>query len=254
MELIESLKISREKMSLFYVTLLIIVIARWQALMEYTYSVDDYVEISEGISRSQFLGQGRPGAYLLDATFRMIGYSPIRAPVLTVGLSCVISAWVSTKILGTWRSDVTLALALPLAVMIAAHPYSSELFTFRAVTVIHYAAYGLAIASALLVKPVWHRVAIASLLLALSISIYQVALNFLLVFIILKIVFDVQLRLENDHKQRLLRYLVRMVFPYGLVVIIGLIFYFLICKLTMDNLWTDNRTQTGSRPPSLKLR
>lgn len=177
----------------FLIALALVALARAQAALEFTYSVDDYRVFVQGFQwvAPRIIDEGRFGTYWLSKAFDLIGYDPMRAPLLTVVASIFLSVWAANAVLRLWTDELSGVIRAMLLVIIAAHPYTSEIITFRNIAIYHILAFALAAAAILVARFSAGRLAASALLFAASMTFYQVPLNYLSIFIC----FDVALRI-----------------------------------------------------------
>lgn len=186
------LLIRRDERRSFLIALALVALARAQAAFEFTYAVDDYRSIINGFSfvwRALII-EGRFGTYLLSEVFEAIGYDPMRAPFITIIVAVFLSTWMANAVLRLWSDEIPQVLRVLLMVIIAAHPYTSEILTFRNIAIYHVLAFAMAMAAMLLSRPTIWGLLISSFVFSLALSLYQIPLNMISVFLC----FDLALR------------------------------------------------------------
>jgi len=165
----------------FYLTLLVTALAKGTAFLP-GYSIDDYGRVVKGAQSLALLVQekgekGRFGSAFLNWCLHLLQLDPTRSQVLFVASSILVSALFAALVVRFWNLDKSGWLAPAMACIVANHPYTAEIFTFRAA--IGIALFPLAILSLLLIPrrgSPW-LMAAGSVLFAAALSIYQLALH-----------------------------------------------------------------------------
>jgi len=193
LSILSEFKIRDDERRSFYVALALVAIARAQAAFDFTYSVDDYRVIITGFHTvdARILLEGRFGTYWLSRVFDIVGFDPTRAPLITIVASIFLSVWAANVILRLWSYELTPAIRTMLLVVIAAHPYTAEILTFRNIAIYHVLSFTLGAAAILIARLSPGRLAASILLFAASLTFYQVPLNYVSIFIC----FDLALRI-----------------------------------------------------------
>lgn len=175
----DSLLVRPNELRPFLVALVLVALARAQAMVDYTYAVDDYAQIINGLRSfvAAFIKQGRIGEYWLVEAFAFIGYDPGRAPIITLLLIVVLSVWTANGILRLLDVEVPDWTRALLIVVIAAHPYTFEILTFRLISIYHVLSYAVAIYAILLARMSVSGLAASSLVFSFALTIYQVPLS-----------------------------------------------------------------------------
>lgn len=183
----------------FLVALALVALARAQAAFAFTYSVDDYRVFVQGFQwvAPRLVDEGRFGTYWLSQIFDIIGYDPMRAPLITVVASVFLSVWAANAVLRLWSNELPTAIRTMLLVIIAAHPYTTEIITFRNIAIYHILAFALGAVAILVSHLSPGRLLVSVLLFALSLTFYQVPLNYLSIFICFDLTLRVIRRLLN---------------------------------------------------------
>jgi MFS family permease len=167
---------------IFSLTLVATALAKGAAFLP-GYSIDDYTPLVQGpLSLAVLVAQkgekGRFGSAFLNWLLQLLELSPAHSRVLFVGCSLFASALFAVLVVRFWGLDRNGWLAPAMACMVANHPYTAEIFTFR--LAIGIALFPLAVLSLLLVSPRWspRLLVIGSALFAAALSIYQLAFHF----------------------------------------------------------------------------
>ncbi|TPN26636.1 hypothetical protein FKO01_25520 [Mesorhizobium sp. B2-3-3] len=184
--------VKTEERRSFLIALALVAVARAQAAFSFTYSVDDYRVFIQGFQwvAPRVFEEGRYGTYWLSKAFDVIGYDPMRAPLIAVVASVFLSVWGANAILRLWSNEQPDLIRALLLVVIAAHPYTSEITTFRNISIYHVLAFALGAAAILVSRATPARLVGSVLIFALSLTFYQVPLNYISIFIL----FDFALR------------------------------------------------------------
>ncbi|UVK46802.1 glucosyltransferase domain-containing protein [Mesorhizobium sp. AR07] len=190
--LLAPLLIRKDERRSFLIALVLVAFARAQAAFDFTYAVDDYRQIIDGLSSlsGALIGQGRFGTYWLSEVFGLVGFDPVRSPIISIVASVILSAWIGNAVLRLWTYDLPDLIRALLIVIIAAHPYTSEILTFRGIAIYHILAFALSVAAILIAGPGLWRILRSSLLFAVGLTLYQIPINYISVFLC----FDLALR------------------------------------------------------------
>lgn len=197
--LLSELSVRLDERRSFLIALALVALARAQAALDFTYSVDDYRVFVEGFQwvAPRIYDEGRFGTYWLSKVFDAIGYDPMRAPLLTVIASIFLSVWAANVVLRLWSNDLSTTLRSMLLVVIAAHPYTSEIITFRNIAIYHILAFALGAAALAVARLTPGRLALSALIFAASLTFYQVPINYVSIFILFDLALRVLRRLLN---------------------------------------------------------
>lgn len=178
----------RRFVKLFLLTLMVTALAKGAAFLP-GYSLDDYGPyVQEAPSLSQLVldkgEKGRFGSALLNWCLHLLQLPPAHAKVFFVFCSIVVSALFAALVVRYWNLDRFQWLAVLMACIIANHPFTAEIFTFRLALGI--SVFPLAILALLLIPRQWppRLVTAGSVLFAVALSIYQVALPFCLMVVL----------------------------------------------------------------------
>jgi len=164
-----------------------VLFAAWlPRLVPNSYSTDDYILLhGEPLSQSlhMYAAQGRFGMAALHLGLSSLGVSPIHAYTLLNLAAVLLLAAASVWLVRLWDlEDAGLAPYLmgPLAF---AHPFAAETWSFRIGPIYFAAAMALALYGLFLIRRGRGRTLLGAALIIVSLSIYQVGLNPLLVAI-----------------------------------------------------------------------
>jgi hypothetical protein len=164
----------------FSLTLFVTALAKGAAFLP-GYSIDDYNRIVQVQSLALLLQEkgerGRFGSAILNWCLKLLQLDPAYSRVFFVGCLILVSALFAALVVRFWNLDKNGWLAPAMACMVANHPYTAEIFTFRAATGI--ALFPLFILSLLLIPRRWspRLMAAGSVLFAAALSIYQLVLH-----------------------------------------------------------------------------
>jgi hypothetical protein len=165
----------------FSLTLAVTALAKGAAFLP-GYSIDDYSRMVHGAqSVTQLVVEkgekGRFGSAFLSWCLHLVQLDPVGARVFFVACSIVVSAFFAALVVRFWGLDRNGWLAPAMACLVANHPYTAEIYTFRAA--IGIAVFPLALLSLLLIPRRWspRLLAVGSALFAAALSIYQLVLH-----------------------------------------------------------------------------
>lgn len=218
----------------FVVALCLVALAKMQSALNLGYAVDDYQQTLDGLSSiaDSLIRQGRFGELWLSNAFNLIGYEPARAPLLSILLSIVLSVWTANAVMRLWQVEVpnfTRALCI---FVIAAHPYTAEIFTFRGIAVYHLIAFALAFLGIVMARPGVVGILVPAFIVSAALTIYQVPLSYIAAFLIIDMVIRILRHLLNDGKTWR-EYIFEPVMVARLaVLVVGVVLYFVWLKLS----------------------
>jgi hypothetical protein len=142
------------------------------------YSIDDFQFLLNEPLFDRMVSDGRPGQAAIMSLFSALGFKSLDAPLLSTTLGLVAFALLGTGLVRHWGIPTRGWLPLAVACLIAVHPYSTEIFTFRMAL----GTYSIAIVllALLLLHRRWSRRGIlgGALSFALALSIYQSVIHF----------------------------------------------------------------------------
>lgn len=177
----------RSFVRLFFLTLFVTTLAKGAAFLPGN-SLDDYAPyVEDAPSLSQLVlskgEKGRFGSAVLNWCLHLLQLDPGHAKFFFVFCSIVVASLFAALVVRYWNLDRTRWLAVLMACIVANHPYTAEIFTFRLALGI--SVFPLAILSLLLVPRRWspRLVAAGTALFAMALSIYQVALPYCLMIV-----------------------------------------------------------------------
>lgn len=173
---------------LFLLTLAVTGLAKGAAFLP-GYSIDEYSLVLRGdsLSLAQLVdwkgSLGRFGSAVLTWSLNTFDLSPAHARVLFVFCSIVASALFASLVVRFWNLEKSGGLAVAMACIVANHPFTAEIFTFRSALGIVFVPF--LILSLLLIPRRWSpRLMVAgSALFALALTFYQVALHYSLMVV-----------------------------------------------------------------------
>lgn len=211
-------------------TLGLLLIAKGQALWDYSYSIDAYTNVglrwNPAAAIQGSLSQGRAVSAGMIWLLGNLGLASPSAAfpqmVLTFLLSipCVVA--LSVIIAGrAWKSVI-----IVIAVFVNLHPYTAEIFTFR--DAVFYAIFANALAlggvALFMSRPSWGAAIAAAFMISIGVGAYQLALNYIAVALLMGTAF----RLACTEPDRSLVDRLRLPVAAGLVVTASMPLYFLI--------------------------
>ncbi len=175
----------KSAVQLWLPTLLLVVTAKGGALFA-GYSIDDYGLITQrAVQPSLMLAQGRFGQAAITYLFHGLGLVPPHAGIFFPLLGIASSVLLGVAVARFWNLRPGDWRAVAAATVVAIHPFTTELFTFRTANGSSSLAYAL-VASAILVRPRSPRtIAVSALLFTLALSIYQVVFNYVVMAVLM---------------------------------------------------------------------
>ena len=176
--------LGRQSWRTFFIVLAVTALAKGAAFLP-AYSIDDYYLVREPAAARAMLEQGRFGEALLIQTLSLLRLEPNYARLFFVALALAAWSLLATLVVCWWHLGGKGWLPLAAALLIADHPYTTELFTFR--TALGTTIFSLALLSLLLIPRRWspRLIALGTVVFALALSIYQVVLQFSLMILLL---------------------------------------------------------------------
>lgn len=168
----------------FALVLTVTMLAKGAAFLP-AYSIDDYYLVLQSSPSKAMLRQGRFGQALLVQLLYRLQLEPSYARVFFVACGLVAGAVLATLIVRHWNLERKGWLAVAVAAIVANHPYTTELFTFR--VALGAATPAFALLALLLIPRRWSPslVLLGSALFAVALSIYQVALQYSLMIVLM---------------------------------------------------------------------
>jgi hypothetical protein len=168
----------------FALVLTVTVLAKGAAFLP-AYSIDDYYLVLQSSPSKAMLRQGRFGQALLVQLLYRLQLEPGYARVFFVACGLVAGAFLATLVVRHWNLERKGWLAVAVAAIVANHPYTAELFTFRVALGVATPAF--ALLALLLIPRRWSPslVLLGSALFAVALSIYQVVLQYSLMIVLM---------------------------------------------------------------------
>ncbi len=173
---------------LFSLTLVVTALAKGAALLP-GYSIDDYQSLVRTAPSFTLLllkkgGRGRFGSAVLNWCLQLLQLEPAHSRFFFTCCSIVASALFAALVVRYWNLTKHGWLAVAMACMVANHPYTAEIFTFRMALGI--AIFPFAILSLLLIPRRWSpRLVLAgSALFTVALSFYQMVLPYGLMVVV----------------------------------------------------------------------
>jgi hypothetical protein len=179
---------SRSFTRLFSLTLVVTALAKGAALLP-GYSIDDYQPLVRSAPSFAVLllkkgGRGRFGSVLLNWGLHLLQLDPAHSRFFFTCLSIAGSALFAALVVRYWGLEKNRWLAVAMASIVANHPFTAEIFTFRIALGI--AIFPFSILSLLLIPRRWSpRLVLAgSALFAVALSFYQMVLPYGLMIVL----------------------------------------------------------------------
>ncbi len=151
------------------------------------YSIDDYYLVLHEKPVTNPFAQGRLGEALVIELLRRLELETQGGRVVFVAFGILISAWLAVLIVRFWGVRPAGWLPVATAAIIAVHPFTTEVFTFRAALGVIMGA--LALLAPLLVHRQWSLAGVAAgaCLFAFTLSIYQLVLQYCVMIVLMGI-------------------------------------------------------------------
>ncbi|HEV7509614.1 MAG TPA: glucosyltransferase domain-containing protein [Thermoanaerobaculia bacterium] len=172
----------------FLLTLVVTALAKGAALLP-GYSIDDYQPLLRNAPSFALLllkkgGRGRFGSALLNWCLHLLQLEPAHSRFFFTCCSIAGSALFAALVVRYWSLEKNRWLAVAMACIVANHPFTAEIFTFRLALGI--AIFPFAILSLLLIPRRWSpRLVLAgSALFAVALSFYQMVLPYGLMIVV----------------------------------------------------------------------
>lgn len=183
-EALRNLGVRQESVRTFMLVLAVTAFAKGAAFLP-GYAIDDYLLVLRESPSASMLGQGRFGQALLVQLMYHLRLEPSSARAFFVTLGLVGLALLATLVVRHWSLERKGWLAPAVAVLVANHPYTTEIFTFR--TALGTSMMSLALFALLLIPRRWtpKLLLLGTIYFAFLLSIYQVVLHFSLMIVLM---------------------------------------------------------------------
>lgn len=173
-----------DRLRLFAASAALLLAAWLPRLVPNTYSSDDFILLhGESVEQSvrMYATQGRLGMAVLHLALTGLGASPVHSYTALNLAAVALLAAAAVLLLRLWDLEAAWPLAPLVGALAFVHPYAAETWSFRIAPIYSAAALALALWGVVLIRRERGRTARGIGLVVLSLSIYQVALNPLLV-------------------------------------------------------------------------
>ena len=258
----------RREIELFAVGLAISLVAKGIALFPLGFSIDSYMQLvlmSDGPSANglgithimsrKLLAEGRIGQWALNQVLIALGVVGPGGNTLYVVLALCCYVGVGILLCKLWDIKDSLGIQVCIVAIFALHPYNADVFTFREATLtvgfgLSLGMLGLTIADMRLSR--WIA---GCTLMVLSLTLYQVALN----FVVIALVISLLLKLTRLDPGGILwgpgpgtgRHFLQQLWPRASAVVAAVVIYMPIYKLSQQ--LAGNLMQEHSRGAILPL-
>ena len=170
--------------AVFSVLFLLACVTRAIPAVNVIYSVDDYVHAQAGAwstLATQYLQAGRPTSALIAKAFSILGLERISSGPWGIVVYNASLAALAISVLRIWRIPFTSIAAYIVGLIVVLHPYNVELATFAPITGVVGVGYMLCAFALRWAErtDIWFAAGIG--VFSLSLGVYQICLNFLLV-------------------------------------------------------------------------
>jgi len=231
--LLDGLLVHPEEKKSFLIALAIVALARAQAAVDITYASDDYRQIINGlgsIAHALVADQGRVGEYVLFKVFDFFGFDPGRSPIISLLLSVVLAVWVGNGALRILAPNLPHWPRALIISIIAAHPYTIEILTFRGIFIYHIISYAVAIYAILIARMHVLWIVAASFIFSIALTIYQIPLSLVSTLLVVELSLSmIRWCLGSD------RIIDRNYYARILTCVFGLLLYLVWLRLTSGN-------------------
>ena len=226
-------KFKKNELYVFYIGILGGLIARGITLFTLGYAIDDYSHMSP-MTLSYGLSQGRWGLNILNQILLSLGIQSIYATTTLGFLSILIMAYIGILICRIWNISNNKYLSAYVLLLFITFPYQAEIFTFK----IAIAAFGISMLIAFIGLYISNKglikILISSLLICISLSIYQIVLSYILPVLLFSILIKFLDKQDINLKDRIKNILNEKLIIYRfLTLIIGIILYFTLNSLIL---------------------
>ena len=221
--------------TVFWVSLILNLLAYLGYIVHFTYAVDDYGYFFTNVNH---LTHGRWVSGFIFNTLLQKSLMPTLSPIF--GMTCYVLTGIGLCKL--W--SVTKRSSLLIIALWSLHPYMLETYTFRIATVTCAIAYLITIIALWLVPRGKSELALAIVLFYLALSTYQTVLGFAVAVIMVQVLL---ITFRENFSADSIRKCGWLLFRYILMLIISLVVYLSITKLLFLclDLTTNSRYQAG---------
>jgi hypothetical protein len=174
----------RRTLRVFLLSLAVTALAKGAAFLP-GYSIDDYYLVLQEKPLPSALSQGRFGQDALVRLFRLLELDSQSGRVFFVAFAILVSSLLATSIVRYWNLAAAGWLPVAAAAIISIHPFTTEVFTFRA-------ALGIIMCSLALLVPLlalrrWSPAGVAAgaCLFAFTLSVYQMVLQYCVMIVLM---------------------------------------------------------------------
>ena len=178
---IADLKLSKNELIIMMVVVIATIVARGTNLFQLSYAVDDYQYMSNTSYGINLIREGRFGVALLAYFTELIDSPPPLSQTFYTLLYLTSFAWVGLIVCRIWKISQHFGLSLFVSLIITLHPYQAELFTFKVSAIFICAAIILAFLGFYISSNNKINLFYSVILVALSLSFYQIVLNYIFV-------------------------------------------------------------------------
>ena len=216
--------------TLFLVALAFCLISKGASLFDFGYSADTYTTFGRTSTNNsgQILSQGRPGFIALLWVMDILGlngsYSNTIAVLFGFVAISAMSIALIRPLIDKHGPDPAVFIGVALAV---SHPYLSEIFTYREALFPFAAAVLLGLIGYYLVDSSAWRFLGGTLLIVLSLSIYQIILNYLVLITAFSVLFSISLAHKGNWPKEKLAVTSRRM----LAIVLACVLYLALYKL-----------------------
>jgi hypothetical protein len=199
LNVLEDLKPNTKELHVIIAATIISLIARWAAFFPLSYALDDYsnaLSLSCVDLASTQISQGRWGAYFLNRALELVGFYVYHYSITGFAISSICLILSGILICRIWNIKDAVPMFLTV-IFIVIHPYQVEYFTFKIASL-----FGLPIFLSLLAfylcakNRIWYVA--SAFLIAFALSIYQLALNYMTMVLLLSVIGDLVMQYKRN--------------------------------------------------------
>ena len=225
---LEGLKLEKNELIVFIVTLIALLVAKGTSLLPITYAIDDYRLATNPINYALTLVTGRFASFLIFKFFMSMGLHPTHVNVFTGFLTMLSFVWMGIIVCRLWGINNNVLLSSLVISMITLHPYTVEMFTFKVIIYALYLNFFFAFLGLYLIRLSLSNFVIGIILMTFSIGCYQIIINFLFLTICISFIITLLNNYNNSSSnlKQILKFSKEV--PQIIALSLSIFLYFLI--------------------------
>lgn len=234
-QIYSAFKFSKNEKFQFFLSILLLLMARGTTLFQLSYAVDDYVFMLGDTLYKELLSTGRFGWVLIAKFCELVGgASPLTNTFYTI-VSILVFAWAGVIVCRIWNlPDKNKLLCLCVSSVLILHPYHAELYTFKVCTIYISVALLLSLLSLYATSMALKPIVLTSLVFSCSLSIYQLQINYVFIVICLSVIIEISKQRGNRYINWKLLIADSKLIPRILTIFIGVILYVITNKIILN--------------------